>query len=66
VVVDRSRIRGDDRRQPPDRHRARRVPSAGIPVNEAALVFFVVLLTPLVTLFDRFHDERTSALAGTD
>ncbi len=34
------------------------------PVNEAALVFFVVLLTLLVTLFDRFHDERSSALRG--
>jgi hypothetical protein len=29
------------------------------PVNEAALVFFVVLLTLLVTLFDRFHAERS-------
>ena len=28
------------------------------PVNEAAMVFFVVLLTLLVTLFDRFHGER--------
>jgi hypothetical protein len=34
------------------------------PVNEAALVFFVVLLTLLVTLFDRFHDERRSALSA--
>ena len=33
------------------------------PVNEAALVFFVVLLTLLVTLFDRFQDERHSMLA---
>ena len=32
------------------------------PVNEAALVFFVVLLTLLVTLFDRFQDERHSML----
>jgi hypothetical protein len=39
---------------------------ADTPVNEAALLFFVVLLTLLVTLFDRFHDERTSALASTD
>jgi hypothetical protein len=30
------------------------------PVNEAALVFFVVLLTLLVTLFDRFQGERTA------
>jgi hypothetical protein len=28
------------------------------PINEAALVFFVVLLTLLVTLFDRFHGDR--------
>ena len=28
------------------------------PVNEPALVFFVVLLTLLVTLFDRFRGER--------
>ncbi len=39
---------------------------ADTPANEAALLFFVVLLTLLVTLFDRFHDERTSALACTD
>ena len=37
---------------------------ADTPVNEAALVFFVVLLTLLVTLFDRFHDERSSVLAA--
>ena len=28
------------------------------PVNEAALVFFVLLLTLIVTLFDRFHRRR--------
>jgi len=28
------------------------------PINEAATIFFVVLLTLIVTLFDRFHDER--------
>jgi hypothetical protein len=30
------------------------------PINEAALVFFVVLLTLLITLFDRFRDQRSS------
>jgi hypothetical protein len=34
------------------------------PINEAALLFFIVLLTLLVTLFDRFHDERTSVVSG--
>ena len=32
------------------------------PVNEAALVFFVVMLTLLVTLFDRFQAERRSSV----
>jgi len=30
------------------------------PINEGALVFFVVLLTLLITLFDRFRDERSA------